>query len=277
MNADAAKAAANDNYGVPALAARLIESGADRAILVSPEGDAGAAASVALSRGRWRARGCGQCWSICRPTAPLPGACWRTPIAPASRICCRVLVLFRCDLSDTLTAAHVIPTGIADPERAKRAFDRLPIILDSLVSAYDIVVVECGPTDAEALKRVAGTGSRIVLSVVDPKAPEIVETAEKLVDGGFEDLMLVTAAAVGEEPLPPEPRRAYRPLRRRSSAAAERACGFSLTAFQSWGLDLIARTALARRAAVAAIIRPAELSGITVSRCHVSISHQPRL
>jgi uncharacterized protein involved in exopolysaccharide biosynthesis/Mrp family chromosome partitioning ATPase len=206
---DAAKAAANDNYGVPALAARLIESGADRAILVSPEGDAGAAASVALTRTM-----AGEGLRTVLVDLSPDGAASRRMLEDAD--CPGITDLLSSSssysdviYSDTLTAAHVIPIGIADPERAKRAFDRLPIILDSLISAYDIVVVECGPTDAEALKRVAGTGSRIVLSVVDPKAPEIVETAEKLVDGGFEDLMLVTAAAVGEEPLPPEPRRAY--------------------------------------------------------------------
>lgn len=203
------KAAANDNYGVAALASRLMENGADRAILVSPEGYAGAAASVALTR-TLADRGLravlidlsndGAASKRMLEDADCPGI---TDLLSASSSYSDVIY------SDTVTAAHVIPIGIADPERAKRALDRLPIILDSLVSAYDIVVVECGATDADDLRRVAGIGSRIVLSVVDPKAPEIVETAEKLVDGGFEDLMLVTATDAGEQPQPPEPRRAY--------------------------------------------------------------------
>ena len=38
------QSSASDEYGVDALVAHLVESGADRALLVSPEGDAGAAA-----------------------------------------------------------------------------------------------------------------------------------------------------------------------------------------------------------------------------------------
>jgi hypothetical protein len=48
-----------------------------------------------------------------------------------------------------------------------------------------------------------------VLSVVDPAAPEIVETAGNLLDGGFEDLMLVTADTADGEAPDPEPRSAF--------------------------------------------------------------------
>jgi len=206
---DAGKTAANDNYGVAALAARLIETGADRAILVSPEGDAGAAASVALARDL-----AGRGLRTVLVDLSIDGAASRRMLEDADCPGITDLLAASSSYSDVIyadmaTAAHVIPTGIADFERARRGLERLPIVLDSLVSAYDIVVIECGSTDADALKRVAGTGSCIALSVVNPKAPEIVETAEKLVDGGFEDLMLVTATAAGEEPRPPEPRRAY--------------------------------------------------------------------
>jgi hypothetical protein len=90
-----------------------------------------------------------------------------------------------------------------------RAVERLPIILEALASAYDIVIVECGPTNAGGLKRLAGEGSQIVLTVVDPAAPEIIETAGNLVDGGFDDLMLVTADGLENGPVGPAPRRAY--------------------------------------------------------------------
>ena len=65
--------------------------------------------------------------------------------------------------ADRYSGCHVIPHGIGDPERATRAADRLPIVLNSLMTAYDIVVVECGPA--------AGEGIRQLVSVLEENAP----------------------------------------------------------------------------------------------------------
>ena len=46
--------------------------------------------------------------------------------------------------ADHYSDCHVMPVGTADPARAMRAADRLPIIMESLTTAYDVVVVECG-------------------------------------------------------------------------------------------------------------------------------------
>lgn len=201
--------AANDNYGVAALAERLVEWECERMIVVSPEGDDAAAASVDLAR-------------------RLADTGMRTILVDLTGTGAASLRMLHADdcpgITDLLTAtasyseiiypdlasnAHVIPTGLADPARAMRAVDRLPIILDALVSAYDMVIVECGPTDASGLKRLVGGDAMVVLSVIDPQAPEIVETAGDLVDGGFEDLVIVSAKGAGDTPVSPEPRRAY--------------------------------------------------------------------
>ena len=84
-----------------------------------------------------------------------------------------------------------------------------PIILNALVSAYDVVIVECGPTNADGLKRLTGDSGQVAISVADPASPEIVETAENLVDAGYEDLTLVTAAGVDEMPPQPEARETF--------------------------------------------------------------------
>lgn len=49
-NDESAKAAANDNYGVDAVLRRLVDCGVTRAVVLSPEGNAATAASVALAR-----------------------------------------------------------------------------------------------------------------------------------------------------------------------------------------------------------------------------------
>lgn len=61
----------------------------------------------------------------------------------------------------------MIPVGLADPARAMRAADRLPIIMDLLTTAYDLVVVECGPADPDAIRRLVGSGTEVLVSVLE--------------------------------------------------------------------------------------------------------------
>ncbi len=199
----------NDNYGIPSLTRRLIETGADRAIVVSPEGDAGAAASVGLARAL-----AGEGQRIVLIDLTSAGAASKRMLEDPDCPGITDLLAASSSYSDVIypdfaTNAHIIPTGIADPARAMRAMDRLPIILDALASAYDIVIVECGPTNADGLKRLVSDGGQIAISVVDPDAPEIVETAGNLLDAGFEDLTLIAADETGNGPQDPGPRRAY--------------------------------------------------------------------
>lgn len=202
-------AVANDNFGVSTLAQTLIEEGADRAIVVSPEGDGGAAASVELTR-ILAGEGLRSVLVDLSGSNAAGSRMLERPDAPGITD----LLAATASYSDIIypdfaTNAHVIPGGLADPERAMRAADRLPIILDALVSAYDIVIVECGPADASGLRRLVGEGTRVVLSVVDPSAPEIVETAGNLVESGYEDLILVTPDDIDGGPREPEPKHAF--------------------------------------------------------------------
>ncbi|MCI5077088.1 Wzz/FepE/Etk N-terminal domain-containing protein [Oricola sp.] len=199
----------DDNYGVDALAAHLTESGSDRAIMISPEGDAGAAASVALAR-----RLAGEGLRTVLVDLTVSGAATRRMLHDLDRQGITDLLAASASYAEVIypdfaTGAHVIPTGTADAEEAMKAIDRLPIILDALVSAYDIVIVECGPTNADALNRLVGEAGQIVLSVFDPAAPEIVEAAENLVEGGYEDILLVTADIADEAAIAPQAYRAY--------------------------------------------------------------------
>jgi HAD superfamily hydrolase (TIGR01509 family) len=56
--------------------------------------------------------------------------------------------------------------------RLLRAADRLPIIMSSLTTAYDMVLVECGSADAQSIRRLIGEASAVLISVIDP-APEL--------------------------------------------------------------------------------------------------------
>jgi Mrp family chromosome partitioning ATPase len=92
---------------------------------------------------------------------------------------------------DRYSDCHVIPVGTADPVHAMRAADRLPIILGSLTTAYDLVVVECGPADAESIGRLVAEGTEILVSVLSP-ADEVLAARDELEAGGYGVPTLVT-------------------------------------------------------------------------------------
>jgi Mrp family chromosome partitioning ATPase len=109
---------------------------------------------------------------------------------------------------DRLSSAHVIPRGNANARRAMRAIDRLPMIIDALTEAYDLVVVECGAADAASVARIArAERSEIVLSILRSDETEIATLLAQFNEQGFEDILLMT---------PGEP---VSPLGNRSSAA----------------------------------------------------------
>lgn len=195
---------ANDNFSIAALTRQLVEKGAGRAIIVSPEGDAGSTCSVgvvrALSDEGLRAvlidlTGTGASSQHMLADFTLPGI---TDLLVSSASYGEIIH------ADAATRAHIIPTGNADPDEAMRAVDRLPIIMNALSSAYDITIVDCGPTDAQGLKRLTTDDTEIIMAMVEPNSEQVIAAAEDLVAGGYDDVLIVTADEIGA-PLPPTP------------------------------------------------------------------------
>ena len=55
-----------------------------------------------------------------------------------------------------------------------RAIDRLPMVIDALTEAYDLVVVECGAADAASIARIArAERGEIILSILRSGEAEI--------------------------------------------------------------------------------------------------------
>jgi exopolysaccharide transport family protein len=175
-------------------AEKLISGGASRAIFISPEGDDAAAAAVLVAR---EVADAGLRVLLLDLTAA--GAASRPMLDSASYPGITNLLAAEAQFTDVIhtdhySDCHVIPVGTADPVRAMRAVDRLPIIMDSLTTAYDVVVVECGPTDAEGIRRLVSDGTEILLSVIEPNDAAIAATAAALRERGYEELTLVTPA-----------------------------------------------------------------------------------
>ncbi|CAH2399086.1 GumC family protein [Mesorhizobium ventifaucium] len=170
---------------------KLITTGAARAIFVSPEGDEAAASAVLVAR---EVSDAGLRVLLLDLTAS--GAASRPTLDSRLFPGITDLLASEAQFSDVIhvdlySDCHVIPVGTADPVRAMRAADRLPIIMQSLTTAYDLVVVECGPTDAQGISRLVGEGTEVFLSLLEPN-DEVAQAAVELIESGYPDLTLVT-------------------------------------------------------------------------------------
>ncbi|MDX8525653.1 exopolysaccharide transport family protein [Mesorhizobium sp. MSK_1335] len=185
-------------------AEKLIASGAARAIFVSPEGDEAAASAVLVAR---EVSDAGLRVLLLDLTAS--GAASRPMLDSSLFPGVTNLLASEAQFSDVIhpdlySDAHVVPVGTADPVRAMRAADRLPIIMQSLTTAYDLVVVECGPADAQGIGRLVGDGTEVFLSMLEAD-DQVAQAAVKLIENGYPNLTLVTP--VGHEPGDPLPGR----------------------------------------------------------------------
>lgn len=199
-----ASPAANDNFSVTALSKILIDKGAGRAIVVSPEGDAGSICTVGLVRAL-----ADEGLRVVLVDLTGTSASSQHMLADFSLPGITDLLASEAPYSDVIhadaaTHAHVIPTGNADAEAAMRAVDRLPIIMNALTAAYDIVVADCGPTDAAGLKRLSTDDTEMIMAMVEPESGQAIRAAEDLVAGGYKDVLIVTGDDM-PAPIPPRP------------------------------------------------------------------------
>jgi Mrp family chromosome partitioning ATPase len=179
--------------GIAKAAEKLIETGASRAIFVSPEGDEAAASSVLVARAVSDAG-----LRVLLLDLTASGAASRPMLDSGLFPGITNLLASESQFSEVIhpdrySDCHVIPVGTADPARAMRAADRLPIIMQSLTTAYDLVVVECGPADSHGIRRLVGEGSEVFVSMIE--ADEVVSQATvQLIENGYPDIILVTPA-----------------------------------------------------------------------------------
>lgn len=179
--------------GVSKAAEKLIESGASRALFISPEGDEAAASSVLVAR---TVADAGLRVLLLDLTAS--GAASRPMLDSGLFPGITNLLASEAQFSDVIhpdcySDCHVLPAGTADPARAMRAADRLPIIMQSLTTAYDLVVVECGPADAHDIHRLVGEGTEVFVSMIEPD-DVVTRATVHLIENGYPDVTLVTPA-----------------------------------------------------------------------------------
>jgi uncharacterized protein involved in exopolysaccharide biosynthesis/Mrp family chromosome partitioning ATPase len=189
----AAAPVAIGEVGIESAAEMLIAGGATRAIFVSPEGDEGAASAVMVAR---EVADAGLRVLLLDLTAS--GAASWPMLDSVSKPGITNLLASEAQFTDAIhtdhySDCHVMPVGTANPVRAMKAADKLPAIMQSLTAAYDVVVVECGASDAEGIRRLVADGTEIMVSVIEPDA-ETAAAAAALKARGYGRVMLVSPA-----------------------------------------------------------------------------------
>ncbi len=176
-----------------AAAEMLIAGGATRALFVSPEGDEAAASAVMVARD---VADSGLRVLLVDLTAM--GAASPPRLEGASLPGITDLLAGTAKFTDVIHAdhcsdCHVIPVGNADQRTAMRAVERLPIIMNTLNAAYDVVIVECGPAGAGSIRRLVSEGTEVLVSALRPD-DAVLAARDDLASSGYEGLTLVTPA-----------------------------------------------------------------------------------
>ncbi|MCX8280390.1 Wzz/FepE/Etk N-terminal domain-containing protein [Phyllobacterium sp. 0TCS1.6C] len=157
-----------DHSNIADAASRLMESGAARAVVLSPEGDEASALTILLVR-ELADRGV----KVVLIDMTGSGEIGRSMLDDASLPGITNLLVSEKHFSDVIhhdnySEAEVIPLGDHDPMQAMQAAGRLPMILGALQSAYDLVIIDAGEASVAELKPLLAEGTEIVFSIVDP-------------------------------------------------------------------------------------------------------------
>jgi exopolysaccharide transport family protein len=188
--------AADEDYSPLAVAAMVAARRDQLVACLSPEGDTASAGSVQLARhladGDRRVllidmTATAAASRLMTETAGLPGI---TDLLSGD------ITIADAIHADRASAADIMPLGNADPQQAMRAASRITMIVEALGHAYECVVIECGPTRIEAVRRmVANHELAVVLAIVEPDEAMVTAELTALVEAGEEDAMLLLVDA----------------------------------------------------------------------------------
>lgn len=197
-----------DDFSVESVAEQLIGEHVSVAVCVAPEGDEGSAAAVMLARTVAGEGLQALLVDLTGSACPTELMAESTRLPGLTDLMCGEINISSSIHPDRLSSAHIIPRGNANARRAMRAIDRLPMIIDALTEAYDLVIVECGAADAASVARIArADAGEIILSLLRADEETVSQLLSDFHEQGYENVLLMT---------PSEPRS---PLGSRSSAA----------------------------------------------------------
>ncbi|WP_349433844.1 exopolysaccharide transport family protein [Pararhizobium sp. A13] len=185
--------AVDDDFSIESVAEHLSDDDVRVAISVSPAGDAGSTNAVLLARlvaeeGRKIVL-----IDLTGTACPTRLMAQSADLAGITNLLVGAVPFTETIHADRLSDAHIIPQGDADPVLAMRGIERLQMIIDALSNAYDTVLVECGPADVGAVRKVTRSKeTKIIISAPAVANGEIVELITGFAKEGFSEIVLMT-------------------------------------------------------------------------------------
>lgn len=186
--------ASDDIYapnGITAIASRLMLQERRRIILVSPEGDIGAAGSVHLLREL-----ADRSLRVLLVDMTGNSAVSQVMLDGQKPAGITDLLLSKKQFTDVIhhdlySEADVIPTGLSDPNQAMALAERLPVIFEALETAYDFVLVETGASTAEQVLNLDSEATLFVMNVFDSEDQAVALTALAMHEAGQDDVTIL--------------------------------------------------------------------------------------
>ena len=181
------------DFSVADAAAYLIERQRAMAICISPEGDEGSAASVLLARLLAEEGMRVVLVDLTRTGCPTRLMATHEGQPGVTDVLARKAGFSQAIHGDRISTAHLMPRGISDQEQAMRSAERLPMILDGLRDAYQVVLVECGPREPSDVGRLVRnvTDVELIVTAVEPAEERTVGTLSAFYRAGYENLLVM--------------------------------------------------------------------------------------
>ncbi len=189
----AGEPAGGAGFSIADAAAHLIDKRRTMAVCVSPEGDEGSAASVILARLLAESGMHVVLVDLTQTGLPTRLMATQPDQAGVTDVLARKSGFAEAIHGDRISPAHLMPRGMSDPDRAMRAAERLPMILDGLRDAYQIVLVECGASEVSAVRRLVRNGADfdLVMSAVEPTDDRVFDALSEFHDAGYDDILVM--------------------------------------------------------------------------------------
>ncbi|MDP9840219.1 exopolysaccharide transport family protein [Neorhizobium huautlense] len=189
--------AQDDAFSIEAVRDYIIGKKVQMAVAVSPGGDEGSTATVMLARELAEAGRTVVLVDMTGSSCPTKLMASGKSLPGITDLLTGAAAFADTIHPDRLSDAHIVPRGKADGAAAMRGADRLGMIIDGLASAYDVVLVECGPAGIANLARLTrGTDADIVISAPGFDEKRLAETAEVFETAGYRNLMIMAGTSL---------------------------------------------------------------------------------
>jgi len=184
-----------ESFTIASVARYLQRRAVPIGLVVSPGGDAGSTATVMLAREISERGRTVALIDMTGSACPTRLMAQDVKLAGITDLLCGEVAFGEAIHPDRLSDAHIIPFGSADPVRAMRGADRLPMVVDALADAYDLVLIECGPAEAPMLSRLTrNEKAEVILSVPEFKEEDIAKIVQDFQGEGIRNLLVMSDA-----------------------------------------------------------------------------------